>query len=57
MKCDLVFIVVSVVLLVVMFSGVVPSIQRRGFFTKEIVNDPPAEYVLNYMPTPRWWPH
>jgi len=29
----------------------------NGFFKREIVNYPQADYALTYIPTPSWWPH
>lgn len=30
---------------------------NNGFFQRENANNPRTNYVLNYIPSPNWWPH
>ena len=57
MELKLLLIMLSAILWIAVVSDAVPTFPNHGLFTREIVNNPQAEYALNYMPTPSWWPH
>jgi len=57
MKWKLLFIMLGAMLWVTVVSDAVPTFLNHGFFKREIVNNPRADYALNYIPSPSWWPH
>ncbi|MDD5676498.1 MAG: hypothetical protein PHW60_00725 [Kiritimatiellae bacterium] len=57
MKWNLIVIMLGAILWATVVSDAVPAFLNHHLFARAIANKPQAEYALNYVPTPAWWPH
>ena len=54
MKLKTLLFILIAILLVTMVANAMP-VWINGFFTREILNQPP-EYTVSNIQMPRWWP-